>query len=174
LGHNPESILSLSWPTIGAVIASIVGLITIYEKLIKPHTPKAKLHTLCNMVEQWFDEIDCNLENGLNLAKLNNMESKFTNYIRDNLRHYEIKPDIWMVRKWNKQMGFKESVLDDTNLFEQYSRLPATGMYLDTYIYKIIGNFLSFYKAYQEKSEQCNYAEVEMPIKFLKFYVENA
>ena len=79
-----------------------------------------------------------------------------------------------MVRKWNKQMGFKESVLDDTNLFEQYSRLPATGMYLDTYIYKIIGNFLSFYKAYQEKSEQCNYAEVEMPIKFLKFYVENA
>jgi len=125
------------------------------------------------MIKQWFDEIDCNLENGLNLSKLNNMENNFINYIQENLKGYDIKPDIRIIRKWNKKMGFKKSLLDDTNLFQQYSRLPASGMYLDMYIYKIIGNFLSFYKAYQAKSDKCNYADVEMPIKFLGFYIEN-
>jgi hypothetical protein len=77
LAHNLGNILFFSWPTIGAFIGSIVGVITIYEKLIKPRTFKTKLNNLYKMIKQWFDEIDCNLENGLNLSKLNNMENNF-------------------------------------------------------------------------------------------------
>jgi len=166
-----------NWKEIVGGIASLFavtgGIWAAYIKLVRPKRTKMKLEVLLAMIQQWFDEIDCNLENGLNLSKLSNMENKFTNYIRDNLKGYEIKPDIRIIRKWNKQMGFKEMLLDDTNLFEQYSRLPPSGMYLDIYIHKIIGNFLSFYKDYQGKSERFSYAEVEMPIKFLKLYVEN-
>lgn len=162
------------WLTIvSSFIGLIVGLTIIYEKYIKPHTLKAKLKNLYKMIEEWFDEIDCNLENGLNLSKLNNMESKFTNYVQEHLKHYELKPNIRMVRKWNKKMGIKDSLLDSVSLFERFSRLPAQGLYLDIYVYQIIGNFLSFYKVYQEKSGLTNYAEVEMRIKFLKFYVES-
>lgn len=170
---HSQDILLFSWPTLGVVLGIIVALITIYEKVIKPHTPKTKLNKLYKMIEEWFDEIDCNLEKGLNSASLTNKEEKISDYIRDELPRHNIKPDKLMIRQWNKMMGIKTELQDSPELFQKSSRLPAEGMYLDMYINTIFGNFYRFHSLYQEKSKGCNYAEVQMPIQFLKFYVKN-
>lgn len=172
LSHS-QDILLFSWPTLGVVLGIIVAVITIYEKIIKPHTLKTKLMKLDGMIGEWFDEIDCNLEKGLNIASLNNKEEKISDYIRDELPRHRIKPDKLMIRQWNKMMGHKTEFQDSPELFQKYSRLPADGMYLDMYANTIFGNFYRFHNLYQTESDGCNYAEIQMPVKFLKFYVKN-
>ena len=126
---------------------------------------------MVELIEQWFDEIDQNLEKGLNLGKLNNIEKKIVDHSQEYLTNYKIKPSIRMIRKWNRKMGLKKELQSSAELFEKLSRVPKDGICLEVFINMLIGNFYTFHQTYQKKSNECNYANVEMPVKFLKFYV---
>lgn len=160
-----------------AITASVCtvtgGIYAVYANIIKPKIKRTRLINLLEMIIQWYDEIDCNLEMNINLSKLNNMEDEIRNYIQENLKTYKIKPSANIIRNWNKKMGFKEELLNSPVLFEEYSRLPAKGMSIEIFIDIIIGNFYSFYQKYQLKSDKCNYADIKMPVKFLDFYIKS-
>ena len=126
------------------------------------------------MIEEWFDELDCNLENNLNISALNNKEKKIHEFIDTHLSNYQIKPKRKMIQKWNKKMGIKTELQKSPDIFQKFSRVPVTGIYLDMFFTMLIANFYKFHGAYKSgNKEECNFADVEMPVKFLRFYLEN-
>lgn len=148
------------------------GLYGFYKRFIKPRTLKVKLQKVVRMITDWFDEIDCNLNTGINMDTLNNREDKIRDYIARNLEAYQIKPSRKIMQQWNQRMGLKEECWNEAELFQKYSRIPAEGMHIDIFFHMLVANFLKFYRLYQQESSECNFAEVKMPVKFLKFYAE--
>ena len=125
------------------------------------------------MIIDWYDGIDCNLEEGLNMAALHNQEDKIHDFIKRNLKTYWIKPSPAIIRKWNQEMGFKKEYWDSVELFQQYSRIPPEGLPMDLFFSILVGNFAKFHKQYlSEPPGQYNCTEISMPIKFLKFYLQ--
>ncbi len=157
--------LAVLFPVLG-------GVYGFYALFVRPHTLKAKLRKLTDMITDWHDEIDCNLEAGLNMAVLNNWENKIIDFIERNLKTYWIKPSPVIIQKWNQRMGLKEEYWDSAELFQKYSRVPPEGLPIDEFFQMLVANFYGFHGLYSSKQAECNFAEVEMPVKFLKFYVE--
>ncbi len=163
------------WEWLGklAVLFAVMGgLYGFYAKIIKPQTLKMKLRKFTNMITEWYDEIDCNLGAGLNMAALNNRENKIRDFIERKLKTYWIKPTPAIIRKWNQAMGLEEEYWNSVELFQEKSRVPPEGLPVDIFFQMLVANFLSFHSLYSSKQAECNFAEVEMPIKFLKFYME--
>lgn len=155
-------------------IIGIGGFYGVYEKILKPRRKKTKLKLLSGMIEQWFDTLDIHLEKDLNLAELNNQERKIHDYIDDQLAHYYIKPKKKTIKEWNKKMGIKKELLGSIEIFQGFSRIPSTGIYLDMFFWMIVANFYKFHSAYSsDNKQQVNFADVEMPVKFFKFYVRS-
>ena len=161
-------------PIIASFFVIISGLYGFYKKVIKPRRIKTKFINLLPLIQEWFDELDCYLEKDLNIFSLQNKEKKIIEYIDKYLKGYTIKPSKKIIRKWNKKMGIKKELQDSTKIFSELSRIPIGGMDVKLFFMKIVGNFYTFYKAYKSpNATKYNYADIEMPIKFLKFYVEN-
>lgn len=158
--------------SIAAVFAIIGTIWSVYAKFVRPRTTKTHFKKLLGLVERWFDEIDCNLENGLNMSKLNNMENKIREHVENKLNRFKLKPSSKLICEWNRKMGLKKELENSLELFKKYSRMPDNEVSLDLYINLLIGSFYTFHQAYQAKSSEANYADVEMPVKFLKFYME--
>jgi len=170
--------MTSSWKTffellggISAIFAVIGGLYAFYAKIIFPRTTKAKLQKLNEMITTWFDEIDKNLNSGLNMDALNNQEVKMREFICRNLKNYWIKPTKKIIREWNKP-GTKKEFIDSTDLFSKTSRVPVEGIPLEEFYSMLIASFYKFHANYSEKTGNCNFAEVEMPVKFFRFYVD--
>ena len=157
---------------LAALFAVLGGLYGFFALFIRPRTLKAKLRKLTEMITDWRDEIDCNLEPGLNLAALNNRENKIRDFIERKLKTYWIKPSPLIIQKWNRRMGLEEEDWNSAELFQKYSRVPPEGLPLDMYFQMLVGNFERFHSVYSSRQAECNFAEVEMPVKFLKFYME--
>jgi hypothetical protein len=156
-----------------AIFAVIGGLWSVYKRFFSPKRLKSKLRRFTNMLTEWFDDIDSNLETGLNLAALNNKENKIREYIKENLPLYWIKPSKKMMRYWNKEMGLKREYWNSEEKFKEYSRVPSKGMALEYFFNMLIGNFLRFMAQYPPKQGgKCNFAEIEMPVKFFKYYLK--
>jgi hypothetical protein len=159
--------------TCGASVGLFIGLLTIYEKLVKPNLKKTKLRIAVSLINDWFDYIDCNLEKGIDFPVLDNKEKKVANYIESNLKGYEIKLNKKIRRAWLKKQGIKKTLLDSEELFTNYSRMSCDGYDLFMFFYLIAGNFLSFHVDYKSDNPKgCNFATVEMPVKFLNFLVK--
>jgi len=159
---------------ITSLFAIVGGLFGFYKIFIKPKRIKTKLFELLKMTEEWFDELDSNLERNLNTALLNNKENKIREYIETHLKTYKIKPKKKLIRKWNKKMGIKAELQRSSDIFQKYSHIPVSGIYIDMFFRMIVSNFYKFHSAYNsENKQECNFADIEMPVKFLKFYVEN-
>ena len=159
---------------VASLFTIIVGSLVIYSKCIEPKRKKTQLKELLKMIEEWFDLIDINLDKSLNLAELNNKERKIDDYISNNLKNYKIKPTRNIIRKWNKKMGYEKNLLDSNDIFQRYSRVPAKGIEIDVFFMRLIGAFYSFYNSYNSDSKKDrNFADIEMPVRFFKFYVEN-
>ncbi len=70
-------------------------------------------------------------------------------------------------------MGFKKEVWDSQELFQKFSRIPVTGVALESFVNMLMGNFLKFHSDYTNKLKwESNFADIEMPIKFLRFYLK--
>ncbi|MDY0325377.1 MAG: hypothetical protein RBQ87_04280 [Candidatus Cloacimonadaceae bacterium] len=135
---------------------------------------KPQLIKLTELINDWFDYIDCNLEGEINQAVLNNKENKVLSYIGFHLKDYRIKPNRTLIKKWNKRMGYKKALLNSKELFMGSSRLPYEGVTMSDFFMGLIGGFSSFYSAYRSKyPSACNYSNIELPVKFLNFYVYN-
>ena len=69
-------------------------------------------------------------------------------------------------------MGLEEKYWNSAELFQEKSRVPPEGLPVDMLFQMLVGNFWRFHSQYSSKQAECNFAEVEMPVKFLRFYVE--
>lgn len=148
------------------------GVYAFYKTFIKPRRLKTKLQKLADMITDWYDEIDCNLDAGLNMAVMNNRENKIKDYIERNLKTYYIKPTQSIIREWNKKVGLKEEYWNDLKSFQKYSRISPKGLSMVMFFQMLVTNFWTFHGQYTSEGSNCNFAEVEMPVKFLKFYME--
>jgi hypothetical protein len=158
---------------IAVVFAILGGLYGFYARFIKPSILKTKLQKLALMITGWFDEIDCNLEVELNMAAVNNKENKIREFIKEKLPSYWIKPSRKMIKKWNQEMGLKKEFWNSTEKFQEYSRIPSEGIPLDSFFNLLVAKFLAFKVHYPPKQAgECNFAEIEMPVKFLKFFLK--
>ncbi len=161
--------------SIASLFAIVSGIYFFYKKVIEPKRNRTKLKELLQMIEKWFDLLDINLENDLNLAGLNNQERKIHEYIENELAHYLIKPKKKTIRNWNKKMGIKKELRDSFEIFQRFSRTPSNEIFLDMFFTMIVANFYKFHSAYNSNNnkQQVNFADIEMPVKFFKFYVKS-
>lgn len=157
-----------------ATLFAIIGALwAVYKRFINPKRRRTKLLKFTKMVTEWIDEIDCNLDVGLNLAAINNKENKIREFIKDNLPTYWIRPSKKMIRKWNKEMGIKKELWDSQDKFEEYSRVSSEGIPLEFFFNMLVCKFQSFTAYYSLKQNgECNFADIEMPAKFLRFYLK--
>ncbi len=154
----------------GASVSLIIGLVTLYEKLIKPKLKSTKLRVAVSLINDWFDFIDCNLESGIDFSVLNNKENKVLEYIKANLKDYKITMNRKKRYAWLKEVGIKKTLRGSKDMFTQYSRMLPDGDFIDLYFMKVIGNFYTFHSKYSSTNpSECNYSEIEMPVKFLNF-----
>lgn len=148
---------------------TIGDILSIYDKLVKPHLKSTKQKELYRMIKQWFDEIDQNLNIGLNMDKLGNYEKNIDEYIKDKKLDKRIRCSKTFIKKYLREIGIKKECQDDYQLFNKYTR-NAKDDYLDGYWTRIKANFYKFHANYTNGTTGINFADVEMPIKFLKFY----
>ena len=153
----------------GVAISIIVGVITLYEKLVKPKLRKTKHHHLYGLIKKWFDEIDQNLDSGLNMDKLNNYEKDISDFIRDNKLDVPIRCSKAFIDNYLKHMGIKKELRSDIKLFNNYSR-NAQGTFLYMYWIQILSNFSNFHTKYSNGEKDINFSNIEEPVKFLKRY----
>ncbi len=161
------------------IIEGIVGIITIVSTIIiikEWITKKTKLNKLKNvyfMLEEWFDEIDVNLDKELNLDLLNNKEKKIIEYIRvKKLDKYNPIIKDKHRSKFLKYCGIKDKLLLDREMFIKYSRWELKTFDISIFCNLLFANFYKFYREYKNKNSETNFADVEMPIKFLKIYLD--
>jgi hypothetical protein len=77
---------------ISLILAVIFGAYKIYIYFFRICSKKRKkLSRLFYLIQDWFNEIDKNLESGINLSILNNKENSITSFIEENhLNKYKI------------------------------------------------------------------------------------
>ena len=162
-----DLIAMLTFVSLVLSLIGVGGIYGVYKTFIKPRRTKTKLRNLLPLIQEWFDEIDVNLENELLLRKLNNKEKKINEYIETNLKGYFIKPNKKIKRKWNKKMGIKKELWDSDELFQEYSRVPAEGVKIESFLIMIFANFYKFFNEFNSESKNnCNFGDIEQPIKF--------
>lgn len=143
----------------------------LYDRFLKPKRKTSKYHKLFLMIEAWFDEIDKNLEGGINYSLLSNKENKIRQYITDNkIGSDKLKFNNRFKRKFLKFCGIKRSLLDDKELFYKYSRQSVDWTYLEDYINLLFSSFYDFLRDFNLKNGKANFANVEMKIKLLRLY----
>lgn len=80
-------------------------------KILSPFFKRKKLKRFFELVQDWFDEIDKNLETGINLSILNNKENKISFFLDENhLNKYKIEISRSFVRKYLKKFGLKKEL----------------------------------------------------------------
>jgi len=142
-------------------------------KIFSPFFKRKKLNKFIELVQDWFDEIDKNLETGINLSVLNNKESKITSFIEEkHLYKYKIKISKRFIRRYLNKIGINKESRNDMNLFFKYSRCNSREIYLKDFWNSLIGSFLKFHSAYKNNEKELNYADIEMRIKFLRQYLK--
>jgi hypothetical protein len=142
-------------------------------KIFSPFFKRKKLNRFFELVQDWFDEIDKNLETGINLSILNNKENKITFYLEENhLNKYKIKISKSFVRKYLKKIGLKKELHNNLELFYKYSRCNSRKIYLKDFWNSLCGTFMQFHPAYKNGGKQYNYADIEMRVKFLRQYLK--
>lgn len=160
------------------VIEIITGIIFIIGTIIScsifliRKTKITKIKKLYFLIQDWFDEIDINLNKNLSFDLLNNKENKIRQFIEDNkLKNTRLKISKKIRSKFLKYCGIKEELLDNIELFKKYSRSNSDFLYIDEFFYSLIGAFLKFHNNYKNAKPETNFADIEMKIKFFKMLI---
>jgi len=145
----------------------------VYFHFIKPKRKTIKYHKLYELIEDWFDEIDKNLEHELNIQLLYNKEKKIHQFIIDNkLKNNKLNFNKKFRREFLKFCDISEKYINDKKLFYKYARVQSDWIYLDVFINSLIASFYTFLAKYKLKSEETNFADIDMRLKLLKLYWE--
>jgi hypothetical protein len=156
------------------IISDAKSGIELFRFWYRHHSKKTQLEKVLELIEDWYNYIDCNLEDGVNQSILNNKETKVINYIDIHLKNYEIRPSQKLIRKWNKQVGLRKDLLDNQEQFLKTSRLLYIGISLDHFFITLVGGFSTFYSKYKSADPSgCNFANISSPVKFFAFYVNS-
>ncbi|MBA7510619.1 hypothetical protein ES705_02605 [subsurface metagenome] len=162
----------MSVATILAIPGVIFTLYMIYAIIISPRLKRNKLKRLYELIQNWYDEINQNLEKGLNLSLLNNKENKITQFIEDNgLGDYQLKFSKSFRKKFLKFCGIKKELQANEELFTKYSRCLADRMYLTVFWNSLVGAFYIFHREYSSQSGKAYFADISMRLKVLKMYL---
>jgi hypothetical protein len=130
---------------------------------------KDKLDNFDNKVNDWFNEIDSNLDNGINEASLTNKENEVVKCLKENdLGSYELNFDKQFRNDFLSSCGLAVANSDD---FYKFSRFRPGKITLNNFWKKLLGNYNRFYELYKSGSPHTNFANVEMPVKVLKLYL---
>lgn len=152
-------------------ISDILVIATKILQFVLRRTPKHRITKLYALIREWFDYIDSNLEAGLNEGKLNNLERRIDEYMRDyNLGRCVLYFSPRFRRRFLKEMGIKKELLDEVDVFEGYARAKGTRIDLQLYWWTIRGNFYVFYGRYRSREKPFSFADVEIPLRILKTY----
>ena len=170
--------MKYSLEEIELIIGTVVGFITIiyfaykgWKKFVLQRLKKSKIKRLYFLINDWFNEIDVHLDD-LNLNSIHNKENKISDYIDQSLKYSIIKIRPIDRVKFLKYCGIKKELRNNKRLFERYSRINSDKLFISNIWYLIMGNFYNFYRNYNSNSNISNFADVEMPIKFLKQYLK--
>ena len=138
---------------------------------MRPRTLGFRLQGLFRFVEAWYDEIDTQLEAGLNQSRLANLEEKVTSYLRDaRLEQHMLHPSAALRRRFLEMCGIKRELRDDWDLFAEKSRCNVDGMPLGLWWAGVVGAFYGFHSDYVAGRPTTNWQDVRMQVKFLKMY----
>ena len=170
--------MKYSLEEIELIIGTVVGFITIIyfaykglKKFVLQRLKKSKIKRLYFLINDWFNEIDVHIDD-LNLNSIHNKENKISDYIDQSLKYTIIKIRLIDRVKFLKYCGIKKELRNNKRLFERYSRINSDKLFISNIWYLIMGNFYNFYRNYNSNSNISNFADVEMPIKFLKQYLK--
>lgn len=158
--------------SIALILSTFLSIYAIY-KIFSPFFKRKKLKRYFELVQDWYDEIDKNLETGINLSILNNKENKITSFLEENhLNKYKIKISKSFVRKYLKKNGLKKELQSNLELFYKYSRCNSRRIYLKDFWNSLCGAFMQFHPAYKNGKKHYNYADIEMRVRFLRQYLK--
>lgn len=158
---------------IAALITVVGGAYGFWKKFIVPRLTTEKLKRLSALVEDWFDTIDQSNISDVNIFVLNNKGTKIRTFIKDNrLEYYKMVFTPKFRREFLQFCGIKEGLRNDPELFEEYSRCPAAGLYISMFWGYLERTFYDFKNKYVQKSPDANFADVEMRVNLLKIYAK--
>ena len=156
---------------IAVLITILGGMYGFYRKFISPKLVTHKFKRFYNLVEDWFDTIDQSNISDVNILLLNNKGNKIRSFIKDNgLEYYKIVFPVEFRREFLKFCGIKEGLRDNPEIFEEYSRCPAGGLYASMFWGFLERAFYDFKNKYDLKDPETNFADVEMRVKLLRMY----
>ena len=157
--------------TIAVLITIAGGVYGFYKKFIFPKLVTQKFKRFYNLVEDWFDTVDQSNTSEANIFLLNNKGNKIRTFIKDNrLEYYKMVFPAEFRREFLKFCGIKEELRNNPEIFEEYSRCPAGGLYVSMFWGFLEQAFYDFKNKYDLKDPETNFADVEMRVKLLKMY----
>jgi hypothetical protein len=156
---------------IAVLITVVGGAYGFWKKFIVPKLTIQKLRMLYALVEDWFDTVDQSNISEANIFLLNNKGNKIRSFIKDNgLEYYKMVFPTEFRREFLKFCGIKEELRNNPEIFEEYSRCPAGGLYVSMFWGFLERAFYDFKNKYDLKDPETNFANVEMRVKLLKMY----
>jgi len=157
---------------VAAVFGVLRGLSAFYSKIISPRLTRTKLHRFYALVEEWYAFIDEANITLLNMSELGAKEKRVQDFLNDSglAKHILCFPR-GLRRRFLKLCGLRRDLRSDAQLFEKYSRCPASGIVAQSFWWQIQGDFLEFKKHDDTCDPRTNIGNVEIRIKLLKMLV---
>jgi hypothetical protein len=158
---------------IAVLITVVGGAYGFWKKFIIPKLTIQKLRRLYALVEDWFDTIDQSNISDVNIFLLNNKGNKIRSFIKDNgLEYHKMVFPAEFRGKFLRFCGIKEGLRNNPEIFEEYSRCPAAGIYVSMFWGFLEQAFYDFRNKYAQEDPKISFADVEMRVKFLKMYAK--
>ena len=158
------------------VIATVVGVPLVLQQtwlhIVRPRLKRTKLRRAFELIQTWFDQVDRNIEHGVDRPLIDNLEGKIDSYLRDHaLERHSIRFSKRFRRRFLREVGIKRELLDNPELFEKFARSPLSGTDLGTWWGMTRGAFYRFSAAYERNSADTNFADVQMRVRLLRLYL---
>ncbi len=154
-----------------AIIGGLWVVYQIFLKIISPRLTKSKLKKLYFLIEDWVDNIEMNLDKGIDMEILGLKEKKIEEFIRDNFKYQKLKFSKQFRKKFLKDCDIKREFRTSKELFEKRSRCPSDFIYLDHYWIQLWKNFYEFHENYKNHKGEINFNNVTMQVRVLKLYL---
>ena len=161
------------------MIVAVAGVPLVVQqmwlRLIRPWRQQTKLQRAYALMQEWFDEIDRTLEQGVDERRLARREGEVDAYLQDPLvARYPMRFSRRFRREFLQGVDLPDEVLDSEVLFEKYTRAHVGGTDLGTWWSMTQGAFYGLYAEYLRRGPDANWADVQMRVRLLKEFLHIA